>query len=139
MFGFALLAACNPAQLDWLKDRSSTPPVSSTMQALILPPAWAPPPLDTGLDTGAVEADDDEAGALVIAALAEVAALLEDAGALELELVEAEEDEDEDEDEVDEPELDFALLPQAVRVRPTTAARATTCTARTVRTGLVTT
>src|SRR3954453_5567313 len=34
MLGLALLAAWRPAQDDWLKERSSTPPVSRTMQAL---------------------------------------------------------------------------------------------------------
>src|SRR5690242_8247612 len=53
MFEFALLASWKPAHDDWLNDRSSTPPVSSTMQALkawpealaVLPdPEDAPPP-----------------------------------------------------------------------------------------------
>ena len=55
MFGFAWAAACMPAQDDWLNDLSSTPPVSSTMQALnavplgaLLPPV-EPPPLSAGL------------------------------------------------------------------------------------------
>src|SRR4051794_40506245 len=34
MFGLTLLAACRPAQEDWLKERSSTPPVSRTMHAV---------------------------------------------------------------------------------------------------------
>ena len=38
MFGFALAAVCMPAHDDWLNDLSSTPPVSSTMQALIVLP-----------------------------------------------------------------------------------------------------
>ena len=41
MFGFALLAACRPAHDDWLNEWSSTPPVSSTMQAFRLPLAAA--------------------------------------------------------------------------------------------------
>ena len=44
MFGLALLAAVNPAYDDWLNERSSTPPVSSTMQAVnFLPAAVADP------------------------------------------------------------------------------------------------
>ena len=39
MLGFALLAAWRPAHDDWLNEWSSTPPVSSTMQALRLPVA----------------------------------------------------------------------------------------------------
>src|SRR5665811_1289799 len=39
MLGFALLAAVKPAYDDWLNERSSTPPVSSTMQALNVLPA----------------------------------------------------------------------------------------------------
>ncbi len=38
MFGFAWCAACMPAHDDWLKEWSSTPPMSSTMHALRLPP-----------------------------------------------------------------------------------------------------
>src|SRR3954447_4701945 len=37
MSEFAWLAACRPAQDDWLNEWSSTPPVPSTMQALRLP------------------------------------------------------------------------------------------------------
>src|SRR5690242_20708904 len=37
MFELALLAACMPAQDDWLNDLSSTPPTSSTMHAFRLP------------------------------------------------------------------------------------------------------
>src|SRR4029077_5243506 len=41
MFGLALLAACRPPHDDWLNEWSSTPPTSSTMHALRLPPAAA--------------------------------------------------------------------------------------------------
>ena len=43
MFGLAWCAAWRPAHDDWLNEWSSTPPVSSTMQALN---AWPPPPLE---------------------------------------------------------------------------------------------
>ena len=45
MFGFALFAAWRPAHDDWLNEWSSTPPVSSTMQAFRLPPAVSVVPL----------------------------------------------------------------------------------------------
>src|SRR3954447_10179175 len=45
MFGLALCAASRPAHEDWLKEWSSTPPVSSTMQAFRLPPAADVPEL----------------------------------------------------------------------------------------------
>ncbi len=41
MLGLVLAAAWRPAHEDWLKDRSSTPPVSSTMHALNALPAAA--------------------------------------------------------------------------------------------------
>src|SRR6185312_5100831 len=45
MFGLAWLAPVRPAYDDWLNERSSTPPTSSTMQALkALPPPLAEPP-----------------------------------------------------------------------------------------------
>ena len=42
MLGLALLAACMPAQEDWLNEWSSTPPVSRTMHAVNFLPV---PPL----------------------------------------------------------------------------------------------
>src|SRR5664280_2611760 len=39
ILGLILFAACRPAHEDWLNDRSSTPPVSSTMHALNAVPA----------------------------------------------------------------------------------------------------
>src|SRR5581483_12075768 len=50
MFEWALCAAVMPAQDDWLNDLSSTPPVSSTMQALsALPVDVDDEPLPPGL------------------------------------------------------------------------------------------
>src|SRR5207245_1067191 len=49
MFAFAVCASFMPCQDDWLNERSSTPPVSSTMHALRAWPELAPPdaaPLD---------------------------------------------------------------------------------------------
>src|SRR3954452_11682375 len=43
---FAFLASCMPCHADWLNDLSSTPPTSSTMQALNFSP---PPPLPLAL------------------------------------------------------------------------------------------
>jgi hypothetical protein len=66
MFGFALLASCMPCHDDWLNDRSSTPPVSSTMHRL------------TGLPAGAGDPDPEaapEADADVLVALDGVFAL----------------------------------------------------------------
>src|SRR5664280_1600377 len=39
ILGLILFAACRPAHEDWLNERSSTPPVSSTMHALKAVPA----------------------------------------------------------------------------------------------------
>jgi hypothetical protein len=58
MFGFVLFAACRPAHDDWLNDLSSTPPVSSTMQAVN--GAVAAELLDAG-------AEDELAALLVVA------------------------------------------------------------------------
>src|SRR5664280_1413036 len=58
ILGLILFAACRPAHEDWLNERSSTPPVSSTMHALNAVPAAevAPaPPADVLL--AVVEAD----------------------------------------------------------------------------------
>lgn len=60
MFGFLLDASVMPCQDDWLNERSSTPPVSRTMQALyaaLVAEAVGVP--DVGLATG-----DDDAGVL---------------------------------------------------------------------------
>src|SRR5664279_384428 len=47
MLGLLLLAAWSPAHEDWLNERSSTPPVSSTMHALnALPAAELEPALE---------------------------------------------------------------------------------------------
>src|SRR4051812_25362625 len=67
MFGFADCASFIPCQADWLNERSSTPPVSSTMQALRACPAEAPPeapvddeppPVASDFDPHAVRATD---------------------------------------------------------------------------------
>src|SRR5690349_16306158 len=62
MFGFCAAASCMPFQEDWLNERSSTPPTSSTMHALSACPAVAP---DDGLLAAAppdVEPLLDDAG-----------------------------------------------------------------------------
>lgn len=68
--GFAALAAFIPAQADWLKDRSSTPPTSSTMQALKAADA-----------VEAVAVADAEPPAALLAALLSVGPALADAAA----------------------------------------------------------
>jgi len=74
IFGFALLASCSPCHDAWLNEWSSTPPVSSTMHALIAPPAAG-----AGLDATGL------AGTLAAGAVLEGAgagALVDGAGAL---------------------------------------------------------
>src|SRR5690348_11797536 len=73
MLGFALFASCRPCHDDWLKQRSSPPPVSSTMQAVTGPPAAA-------VLAGALA---EVGGALVLDV-----ALLDDAVVVGLELLE---------------------------------------------------
>ena len=60
MFGLALLASCMPCHDDWLNERSSTPPVSSTMHSVA-------EPVEAGLLTGALAGADD-AGVLGVEA-----------------------------------------------------------------------
>jgi hypothetical protein len=94
MFAFAAFAAVMPAHEDWLKDLSSTPPVSSTMQAFTDDSGV---PAAAALDAGAAALDAGAAGALLAGAAAldagaagaldaATAGALADAGALELEL-----------------------------------------------------
>src|SRR6185437_4501454 len=70
MFGFALLAAVKPAYDDWLNERSSTPPVSRTMQALNFLPAEVvedPPELElVGLLPHAAASDATATTAIVM-------------------------------------------------------------------------
>lgn len=81
MFGFALLASCRPCHEDWLNERSSTPPVSSTMHSFAEPVDAAVGLPDAALELdgavlGAVEADVDEVGVVLDEELAELFGLL---------------------------------------------------------------
>src|SRR5581483_7190862 len=82
MFGLVLLASCRPCHDDWLNDRSSTPPVSSTMQRLAEPVEAALGLLgaldEAGALLGALDADvvGEDALLLLVVGLLELLGLL---------------------------------------------------------------
>ena len=75
-----MLASCKPCHDDWLNDRSSTPPVSSTMQRLAEPVDAALGLLgaldEAGALLGALDAGLDDDAALLVVGLLEVFGLL---------------------------------------------------------------
>ena len=73
MFGLALFASCMPCHDDWLNERSSTPPVSSTMHSVA-------EPVEAGALLAGELAGADDAGVLGV----EAAGALDAGGVLEL-------------------------------------------------------